>query len=187
MIKPTAWKGSDKGLYPHPCSQAHGLCWSALRSRKVIEREDAGDDNPPICCSQSQRRQNRRQLLEIFPPPSLFPSLKRPNKHLFHRHHAEHSRDPDFSPWMAKLQILSLAWHKQHFSVGADELANISALLQEQSCSQGQALSGPLFLVKSRIFAQMQLSCYILAFLPKSARLGRSAPCSHNRNALHRL
>lgn len=49
VIKPAAWKGSDKSLYPHPCMGPWVMLVCPLLSRdeRVIKREDIRADKPP--------------------------------------------------------------------------------------------------------------------------------------------
>lgn len=104
MLKPAAWKGSNKSWHPHPYSLAHRLCWAAL-------------------CLLGMREQPSIKALEKTTPHLLLPNLKTNSEAALRYipHHIPFSLSKTslqtlwrsrFSPWMGKLQ-LSLGWQKQ--------------------------------------------------------------------------
>lgn len=144
MLKPAAWKGSNKSWHPHPYSLAHGLCWSALPSHGMREWSSvkALEKTTPHLLLPKLEETNSEAALRYIPHHNPFSLLQTSPQTL---------RRSRFRPWMGKLQLFSLGWHKQlleftdqHLSTGAQVLPNISAPLQTQSCSGGNTLTHPV-------------------------------------------
>lgn len=188
VLKPRDWKGSSKSWHPHPYSLAHGLRWSALRSHGMRER-------PSV------------KALEKTTPHLLLPKLEDTNSEAalgYISHHIPFSMPQTFpqtqqrsrfSPWMGKLQLLSLGWHRQLLESnwptsfwGSRVLPNASAPQQTQSCSGGNTLTHSVMCAcispqnKDTCTGRIPLSHFSVALENQ-----RIAPHSCNRNASHRL
>lgn len=141
MLKPAAWKGSNKSWHPHPYSLAHRLCWAAL-------------------CLLGMREQPSIKALEKTTPHLLLPNLKTNSEAALRYipHHISFSLSKTslqtlwrsrFSSWTGTLQ-LSLGCHKQLLESIGKHLSNmfqtswvslrVSAPLQTQGCSAGNIL-----------------------------------------------